>query len=155
MYEENFVGRISQLYNESGLSVKDFADKVGISRQTMDFYLKGERSPSADSLIKISKTFSVTVDWMLAIPNAARSQSADIQSIVNVLHLSEAAAKNMMKLNDEECDLREPFSYFLEHEDFFPVMLFYKRFYSLLHEYYCSDKDEYYDPFDEIKEENG
>ena len=135
MYAESFIGRINQLYTESGLSVKDFANKVGISRQTMDFYLNGKRSPSAESLIKISKEFHVTTDWLLAITDT-RSQSSDIQSIVNVLHLSEAAAHNMMKLTDEDCNFREPFSYLLEHEEFYSLLSSYRIFYSALHKFY-------------------
>lgn len=140
MYEKNFVGRINQLYEESGLSVKDFANKVGISRQTMDFYLNGKRSPSADSLIKISNKFHVTTDWLLAITDV-KSQSADIQSVVNGLKLSEAAAHNLLSLHNEYFDLTDAFSYLLEHEGFFTLLGNYRRFYRTLHQFYT---DGYY-----------
>lgn len=154
MYEENFVGRISCLYNESGLSVNDFAKKVGISRQTMDFYLNGKRSPSAESISKICKSCNVTADWMLALSDV-RSPSKEIQNIVNTLHLSEAAAKNMIRMKDEDCDYCEPFSYLLEHMDFFTMLRNYKRFYNLLHQFY-KDKEykntTFYKPIDQERE---
>ena len=112
MYAENFVGRINKLYSESGLSVKDFADKVGISRQTMDFYLNGKRSPSAESLIKISNAFSVSTDWLLAITDV-RSQSVEIQSAVAALGISEAAAI-LIKEQDEMG--KESINYLLEFD---------------------------------------
>lgn len=98
MYEKNFVGRISELFHESKLSIKEFSDKVGISRQTMEFYLKGKRSPSAESLMKISKEFEVSTDWLLAITDV-KSTSNDIKNAVNALGISEESAKILQKLD--------------------------------------------------------
>lgn len=104
MYEENFVGRISQLFNESGLSVNEFAHKVGLSRQTMDFYLNGKRSPSAESLKNISEAFSVTTDWLLALTEV-RSKSSDIQNAVSALGITERATEKISMLTNKgkEC----------------------------------------------------
>lgn len=43
----------------------DFAKKTGFSHQVSSNYLKGERTPTAEALLKIKQTFDINADWLL------------------------------------------------------------------------------------------
>lgn len=47
------------------MSTKDFAGKVGITRQTMGFYLNGDRIPDSLTLAQICRNCNVSADWLL------------------------------------------------------------------------------------------
>ena len=96
MYEFNrtlFQAKINQLYDESGeTSVEAFAEKVGLSRQTVQFYKTGERSPGADPLCKICTTFNCSADWLLGLSDI-QSPDTDVKAICTKTGLSETAVR--------------------------------------------------------------
>lgn len=47
------------------MSTTDFAKKVGLTRQTMGFYLNGDRIPDSLTLAQICKSCNVSADWLL------------------------------------------------------------------------------------------
>lgn len=51
------------------MKTTDFADKLGLSRQTMGFYLNGERIPDSLTLSRICQVCNVTADWLLGLTN--------------------------------------------------------------------------------------
>lgn len=51
------------------MKTTDFADKLGLSRQTMGFYLNGERIPDSLTLARICQVCNVTADWLLGLTN--------------------------------------------------------------------------------------
>ena len=78
--------RITDLRTMSGLSQKELADKVGVTNSTISFYEQEERSPSVDMIIRLSKIFNVSVDYLLGIDqkrniNLSGLKEEDIQLI--------------------------------------------------------------------------
>ncbi len=59
------VDRIFQLINESNLTAKEFAKKVGVSQGNITDWKTGRAKPSVDALLKISNTCKVSVDYLL------------------------------------------------------------------------------------------
>lgn len=53
------------LRKEKGVTQKDLAEYLQISRQAYANYEAGNRSPDFETLIKISEYFDVTVDYLL------------------------------------------------------------------------------------------
>lgn len=51
------------------MKTTDFADKLGLTRQTMGFYLNGERIPDSLTLARICHVCNVTADWLLGLTN--------------------------------------------------------------------------------------
>lgn len=51
--------KIKKIIQDSGLSLFDFAQRVGVSKNTIINYRDGKTSPSAEFIIKICKEFSV------------------------------------------------------------------------------------------------
>ncbi len=57
--------RIKTLVKKSGLTLQDFATKVGISKTTLVSYQRGTTSPSAKILRRLCEMFGVNPEWLL------------------------------------------------------------------------------------------
>ena len=64
--ETIFSQKINSLLNERGLSQEQLAKEIGVSRQTVNYYVNGKSLPTSDVLIKIAEFFSVTVESLFA-----------------------------------------------------------------------------------------
>lgn len=53
------------LRKESGWSQEDFADKLDVSRQAVSRWENGTALPDAQNILRISKLFNVTADYLL------------------------------------------------------------------------------------------
>ena len=60
-----FVERLRELQGEK--TNTEFAAHLGISRQTVGFYLNGDRIPDALVLRQIAERCSVSADWLLGL----------------------------------------------------------------------------------------
>ena len=69
----NFSEMLAYLRKRDGLSQKDLADRLGISRSTVGMYETGEREPSFEMLNAIAEIFDVSVDALLRKPFTVRS----------------------------------------------------------------------------------
>ena len=58
-----FRDRLRKLLGD--MTTTEFANKVGVSRQTMGFYLNGDRIPDALTLLQICKACNVSAGWLL------------------------------------------------------------------------------------------
>ncbi|ADD02671.1 putative transcriptional regulator [Thermoanaerobacter thermohydrosulfuricus WC1] len=61
----NFAKRLATLRKEAGLTQKELADKLGVSRGTIGMYEIGQRDPDTETLQKLSDIFGVSVDYLL------------------------------------------------------------------------------------------
>lgn len=52
---------------ELGLRQKDVAEVIGIQTKNYQFYEYGRFSPSVESIIKLSKTYKVSTDYILGL----------------------------------------------------------------------------------------
>lgn len=66
---------------QGNMSATDFAKKIGLSRQTVGFYLNGDRIPDSETLIQICQTCHVSADWLLGLsPEKTLDSSAQSAS---------------------------------------------------------------------------
>lgn len=63
------------------MSTTDFADKVDVSRQTMGFYLNGERIPDSLTLARICKVCGVSSDWLLGLTNDPKPKPCAVDEL--------------------------------------------------------------------------
>ena len=82
---------------EEGLSVQELADKIGISRNTLGFWLRADRAPSAENLADIRKATGKSIDFLLGL---APSPATDpkIRDICEYTGLSEQSVKALHEL---------------------------------------------------------
>ena len=63
--KEQLGNKIKQLRLEKRIPQKDLAESIGISPSTNGMYEQNRRVPDADTLIKLSTYFGVTIDYLL------------------------------------------------------------------------------------------
>ena len=60
-----FGKKLKELRTEKGLSQRALGELFGVCNQTISFWESGSREPDLDNLLKLSKFFAVTVDYLL------------------------------------------------------------------------------------------
>lgn len=83
------ANRLQQLRKENGYSQEVLAEKLGLSRQSVSKWERGESSPEIDNLIALSKIYGMTVDELLDV-------SSD-NSTVSITDKKELDFKGKMK----------------------------------------------------------
>ena len=62
-----FSERLTQLRTELGITQKELADKLGVSRGAVGMYEIGQRDPDTETIINLTKIFDVTADYLIGI----------------------------------------------------------------------------------------
>ncbi len=57
--------RLVELRKNSGYSQEELADKIGVSRQAISKWERGESSPDTDNLIELARLYNVTIDDLI------------------------------------------------------------------------------------------
>ncbi len=68
--------RIAALRREAGMSQAQLAQALQISPSAVGMYEQGRREPSADTLVELSRIFSVSVDYILTGAPAPQEEQA-------------------------------------------------------------------------------
>ena len=78
----------------------EFADFLGISRQTVGFYCNGDRIPDAQILRDIAKKCNVSSDWLLGLTDI-RNPDTNIAFALQCLGLSDSSAKTLLAIKKD------------------------------------------------------
>lgn len=81
-----FRERLNELLGD--MNITDFAKKVGLTRQTMGFYLNGDRIPDISTLFQICNICNVSADWLVGLSDVI-SRDIQTRNIVEATGLSE------------------------------------------------------------------
>lgn len=68
----NFGKVLKDLRLKAGLTQKQLAAQIGVTKSVVSFYELQERIPSPTILVKLSATFHVSTDFLLGIDNIER-----------------------------------------------------------------------------------
>lgn len=68
----DFGTKLKELRAESGLTQKQLADQLGVSKSVVSFYERQERVPSPDVLHKLAYVFRVSSDYLLDLDKVKR-----------------------------------------------------------------------------------
>ena len=63
----NFGNMLKELRQKAGMTQKDLASKVGVTKSVISYYELSERSPSPEMLMKLAAIFHVSTDYLLGI----------------------------------------------------------------------------------------
>ena len=61
----NFNEQLRMLRQERGISQQELADRIGLSKSSINMYERGEREPGIDTLKRIAAFFNVDIDFLL------------------------------------------------------------------------------------------
>ncbi|MGI5173376.1 helix-turn-helix transcriptional regulator [Treponema sp. OMZ 840] len=84
----NLAQKIFDLRKKTGLSQEQLADTIGVSRQSVSKWESGESLPELERLIELSKTFKVSIDYLVEDTENGDSENKTAQN-QNVLHISD------------------------------------------------------------------
>lgn len=70
------------------MTIAEFADFLGMTRQTIGFYLAGSRIPNILGLKQIAEKCNVSADWLIGMPGTMVSE-ADTKTVSNLIGLRE------------------------------------------------------------------
>lgn len=65
MKNNEFGTILKELRLEKGISQRKLGEDLGVVNQTISFWESGSREPDIDTLVKISKYFNVTIDYLV------------------------------------------------------------------------------------------
>lgn len=74
----DFGTRLKELRLQAGLTQKQLAEQIGITKSVVSFYELRERTPSPEILIKLTSIFHVSADYLLGIE---KQRSIDITGL--------------------------------------------------------------------------
>ena len=63
----DFGIRLKELRLQAGMTQKQLAEQIGVTKSVVSFYELRERSPSPEILIKLASVFHVSCDFLLGI----------------------------------------------------------------------------------------
>ena len=123
MVDFDFGSKLKELRLQSGLTQKQLAEQIGITKSVISFYELRERVPSPDILVKLASVFHVSTDYLLGIEKRKtidisgldmedekvirlmieqlRKKNKNRVGIRKKLALYRAAAKNQKKARDK------------------------------------------------------
>lgn len=69
----DFGKRLKQLRKESGMTQKQLAKRIWVTKATISNYELYERTPAPEILINLSQVFHVSIDYLLGIEDKKRT----------------------------------------------------------------------------------
>lgn len=63
----NFGDKLRALRTSQKLTQQQLADRLGVAKSIVSYYESGDRYPSHDVLVKISRVFHTSTDYLLGV----------------------------------------------------------------------------------------
>ncbi|OQB13231.1 MAG: HTH-type transcriptional regulator ImmR [Firmicutes bacterium ADurb.Bin193] len=98
--------RIKELRVQKGLTQQKFAEMMSLGITAVNNYENGNRTPSADTVIKMAKFFGVPSDYLLGLSDI-KSFDIENMSINKKLGLTQSAINKLKKINAEGLDFEK------------------------------------------------
>ncbi len=74
----NFGETLKKLRTDAGLTQAQLAQRLNVTKSVISYYELKERTPSPEVLIKLSKLFHVTTDYLLGINHSKMIDVSDL-----------------------------------------------------------------------------
>lgn len=66
MYKEIFAEKLKKARNDTGLSQREVAKELNLSKSTIASYEMGRTEPDIETLAKLADFYQVSTDWLLS-----------------------------------------------------------------------------------------
>ena len=68
------ANRLAELRKQKGLSQEELADRLGVSRQAISKWERGEASPDTDNLIELAKIYDISLDELVGLSSSNKEE---------------------------------------------------------------------------------
>ncbi len=102
---EIFAERLRELRNDNGVSLKDLANSLDTTAQSLSLYERAERTINIDLLYKIAKYFNVSADYLLGLTDN-KTFDITVKAICEYTGLNDEAVESLA--NFARLDFSEP-----------------------------------------------
>ncbi len=92
--KKNVGKRLNEVLAQKNIMQKELAKHIGVTDNTVSYYLSGERCPDIEKLIEIAKFLNVSTDYLLGASNV-KTTNTELKSICEYTGLSEAAVNRL------------------------------------------------------------
>jgi len=75
--KQAFSRHLRELMEENKDTQSDLAAAIDVQRQSISYYLSGDRNPSADVIKRIAEKYNVSADWLLGLSKDRRRENAE------------------------------------------------------------------------------
>jgi transcriptional regulator with XRE-family HTH domain len=96
----NIGDKIIQLRKQLNLSQNELAEKINVSRTIIGNYERNTNLPSIEILLKMAKTFNVTIDYLIGEGEFSSYDKEIIKRIEDIDKLDEETKKHLFFLVD-------------------------------------------------------
>jgi transcriptional regulator with XRE-family HTH domain len=93
--------RLTKLIEQHGLKQREVAEALEVQRQTVSLYTKGQALPDIACLVKMTKLFNVSADYLLGLTKTPTLE-ADKRAVCDYVGLSELAVDYLHEIKDDE-----------------------------------------------------
>jgi len=102
----DFGKKLKELRQAAGLTQKQLAERLWLSKATVSYYEQSIRYPSPEILIKLSKVFHVSTDYLLGIEE--KKQVLDVTDLADEdIRVLEDTIVLLRKKNNEKSSSAE------------------------------------------------
>lgn len=77
----DFGATLKELRKEAGLTQQQLAERLWLSKATVSYYEQSLRYPSPEILVKLSRIFHVSTDYLLGIEG--KKQTLDVSDLID------------------------------------------------------------------------
>lgn len=75
--KQAFSRHLKELMDENKDTQSDLASSIDVQRQSIGYYLSGDRNPGADIIKRIAEKYNVSADWLLGLSKDRRRENVD------------------------------------------------------------------------------
>ena len=99
--KEIFAIRLYELREDKMVSRQKVADDLGITRASLDYYEKGQRTPDVNTIVKIADYFEVSVDYLLGLTDEKNRYAVSAHFAEDAAKMKEHSRKSHRKDNQQ------------------------------------------------------
>jgi len=99
----NFAIRLRELRNTAKLTQQQLGDQLNLRGSAISKYESGDSQPSFPTLIKISKIFNVSIDYLLGVSNMQNPYSTanlNVEEIEMIHRYRKLTKENQIRLDE-------------------------------------------------------
>ncbi len=99
---QDFGKRLRNLRLKKGYKQSQLGDILNISASAVGMYERGQRQPSVDLILKLSKVFSVSADYLLGTAKSPASVEEILKQIYNSLSTASGLTFNGVIFDEDD-----------------------------------------------------